>query len=78
MTDEFLHFSYEHGNDLLTPRPEYQFPGLKAGDRWCLCVSRWAEALAAGCAPRVVVEATHSSALEFVDREDLLAHAVKD
>lgn len=76
MTDEFLHFSRSVGNDLSTPRPEWGFPGLKAGDRWCLCVERWREALAAGAAPQVRLEATHISALEFVDLDDLKDHAV--
>jgi uncharacterized protein (DUF2237 family) len=76
VTDEFLAFSKERGNDLSTPNPAYHFPGLKAGDRWCLCVERWKEALDAGMAPMVVLEATHMSALEFVDLEDLEAYAV--
>jgi hypothetical protein len=76
MTDTFLAFSRERGNDLITPREEYDFPGLKAGDRWCLCVSRWQEAFEAGVAPQVVLEGCHASALEFVDRQDLEAHAV--
>ncbi len=76
MTAEFLEFSAERGNDLSTPRPEMEFPGLEPGDRWCLCVERWAEALEAGQAPPVVLEATHASALEFVSFEDLMAHAV--
>jgi uncharacterized protein (DUF2237 family) len=75
MDDRFLEFSRAAGNDLTTPMPEYDFPGLVAGDKWCLCVGRWAEALAAGVAPRVVLEATHNSALEFVDLADLQAHA---
>jgi len=75
VTDEFLEFSRRRGNDLTTPRPEFDFPGLKPGDSWCLCVRRWAEALAAGKAPDVVLEATHLSALEFVSLEDLRAHA---
>lgn len=74
MTDEFLEFTRRVGNDLSTPRPEWRFPGLNAGDRWCLCVSRWKEALDAGRAPRVVLEATHRSALEFVDLADLRRH----
>lgn len=74
-TDEFLEFSAEQGNDLSTPAPEYDFPGLVAGDQWCLCVRRWQEAMEAGCAPAVVLEATHISALEFVSLEDLQAHA---
>jgi len=76
MTDAFLEFSFGRGNDLSTPRPEFAFPGLREGDRWCLCVERWREALEAGCAPRVVLEACHLSALEFVDLADLKAHAV--
>jgi len=75
-TDEFLAFSRSRGNDLSTPVPAYRFPGLKAGDRWCLCVLRWKEALEAGRAPQVVLEATHLSTLEFVDLEDLVRHAV--
>jgi uncharacterized protein len=75
MTDEFLEFSQAAGNDLSTPRPEYNFPGLQAGDRWCLCVTRWKEALDAGCAPQVVLEATHISALEWVNLSDLKMHA---
>lgn len=75
MTEEFLEFSKARGNDLSTPRPEYDFPGLSAGDLWCLCVERWREALDAGSAPRVFLESTHASALEFVSLEDLLEHA---
>ncbi len=77
VTREFLLFSLERGNDLVTPRPEHDFPGLGEGDHWCLCVERWREALAAGCAPSVVLEACHISALEYVDLEDLKAHAVR-
>ena len=76
MTDDFLEFSRAAGNDLLTPIPEYQFPGLKAGDQWCLCVTRWKEALQAGCAPQVKLTATHMSAIEFVSLEELQAHAI--
>jgi len=76
MTEDFLRFSAAMGNDLSTPRPEMDFPGLKPGDRWCLCVQRWQEALEAGMAPQVVLEASHMSALEFVNREDLMAYAV--
>jgi len=76
MTGEFLEFSQQRGNDLTTPVPEYDFPGLKPGDRWCLCVRRWAEALEAGMAPSVVIGATQVSALEFVSLEDLQRHAV--
>lgn len=78
MTAEFLQFSQSRGNDLSTPVPEYGFPGLEPGDRWCLCVTRWKEALAAGMAPPVKLEATHMSSLEFVDLEDLQRHAVTD
>lgn len=77
MTDEFLAFSRSRGNDLSTPRPELGFPGLRAGDGWCLCVLRWKEALQAGLAPPVVLEATHASALEFVSLEELSARAVR-
>lgn len=77
VTDEFLAFSREAGNDLSTPHPEFGFPGLVPGDRWCLCVTRWKEALDAGLAPPVHLEATHVSTLEFVDLEDLRAHAVE-
>ena len=76
MTDEFLEFSRLAGNDLSTPLPQYQFPGLKSGDRWCLCVQRWTEALSAGFAPRVVLESTHMSSLEFASLEDLKAYSV--
>lgn len=77
MTAEFLEFSVERGNDLVTPMPLHQFPGLKPGDRWCLCIQRWQEALEAGVAPPVHLEATHISSLEFVTLEDLQAHAVE-
>lgn len=76
VTDAFLAFSASVGNDLSTPNPAYSFPGLKDGDRWCLCVERWREALEAGVAPPVVLEATHISALEFVTLDQLKAHAV--
>jgi uncharacterized protein len=76
LTAGFLVFSRERGNDLSTPHPEHGFPGLRAGDRWCLCASRWKEALDAGVAPPVVLASTHESALEHVSREDLLAHGV--
>lgn len=71
MTDAFLRFSAERGNDLATPKPEYNFPGLKAGDFWCICLGRWVEAYKAGCAPLVKLEATHASVLEFIDLADL-------
>jgi uncharacterized protein (DUF2237 family) len=66
VTAEFLEFSRFRGNDLSTPRPEFGFPGLKPGDRWCLCADRWREAHAAGMAPRVYLRATHERALEIV------------
>ncbi len=75
MTEDFLIYSRSMGNDLMTPRIEFQFPGLKAGDRWCLCLGRWVEALDAGFAPPVVLEATHASACEFIDRDVLERHA---
>jgi uncharacterized protein (DUF2237 family) len=76
MTDAFLIYSKLAGNDLSTPRPEVGFAGLRAGDRWCLCVGRWREALAAGVAPPVVLEATHALALEWCSIEALRAHAL--
>jgi uncharacterized protein (DUF2237 family) len=77
VTAEFLRFSAEVGNDLSTPRPEFGFPGLQPGDRWCLCASRWAEAQAAGVAPPVVLAATHARTLEWVDIADLRTHAAR-
>lgn len=76
MTDEFLAFSQMRGNDLSTPHPEFGFPGLKAGDRWCLCAARWREALQAGAAPRVVLNATNETTLEIVSLEMLKRYAV--
>ncbi len=76
MTEAFLQFSRSRGNDLTTPQPEMGFPGLVPGDRWCLCAARWREAFEAGVAPPVILEATHISALEHVDLEDLQRHAV--
>ena len=75
MTAEFLAFSRSRGNDLSTPRIELGFPGLNPGDRWCLCASRWQEALEAGVAPPVYLQATEASALAVVAMDDLLAHA---
>ena len=75
VTAEFLAFSKSAGNDLSTPVPEYGFPGLKPGAQWCLCAPRWAEALQAGCAPKVVLGATHEGALAWCRLEDLQAHA---
>ena len=71
MTQEFLDFSRQRGNDLSTPRPEYRFPGLVPGNRWCLCALRWKEALAAGVAPPAILESTHQKALEFVTLDQL-------
>ncbi len=76
MTEEFLAFSAAAGNDLSTPRPEWGFSGLVAGDRWCVCAPRWQEALEAGEAPPVVLAATHAAALEFSSLSDLRAHSV--
>ncbi len=77
MTDSFLKFSKSRGNDLSTPMPEYAFPGLKAGDRWCLVALRWVEALEAGMAPRVVLKATHQSVLNYVEIDVLRKYAVE-
>jgi len=71
VTTAFLDFSYSLGNDLITPRPEFEFPGLVPGNRWCLCTSRWIEAYEASCAPPVCLEATHISVLEYIDLEIL-------
>jgi uncharacterized protein (DUF2237 family) len=76
MTEAFLDFTRSRGNDLSTPRPDYRFPGLKPGDRWCLCASRWAEAYGAGLAPPVVLGATHARALDVVTLDALRAHAL--
>ncbi|MCS6776075.1 MAG: DUF2237 domain-containing protein [Chloroherpetonaceae bacterium] len=76
MTEAFLQFTRERGNDLITPRPEYDFPGLRPGDRWCLCALRWREAYEAGVAPPVVLEATHEITLEWIDLEALKRHAL--
>ena len=76
MTAEFLEFSRDQGNDLMTPAPHLGFPGLRPGDRWCVCAGRWVEALRAGMAPPVVLAATHERALEVMRLEDLQAHAL--
>lgn len=76
MTAEFLAFSASVGNDLSTPRPDWGFPGLQPGDRWCVCAARWLEAEQAGCAPPVVLAATHERSLEIVPIETLLAHVL--
>jgi len=72
VTDEFLRFSKERGNDLSTENPEYNFKGLKNGDKWCLCVSRWIEAHEAGCAPKIILESTNIKTLEYITFEELL------
>ncbi|MFM7469011.1 MAG: DUF2237 family protein [Vampirovibrionales bacterium] len=76
MTEAFLEFSKARGNDLSTPRPEYQFPGLKPGDRWCLCALRWKEAYEVGKAPKLVLEATHIKILDMVPLEILQTFAI--
>lgn len=76
MTQKFLEFSKAQGNDLSTPIPEFGFAGLNPGDRWCLCVLRWKEALDANIAPSVILEATHEAALQFVSLADLQRHAL--
>lgn len=77
VTSEFLQYSKSKGNDLTTPWPEYNFPGLQPGDKWCLCALRWKEAFEAGFAPKVVLEATDERALEYIDINDLINHAEK-
>ncbi|MEH1970527.1 DUF2237 family protein [Nostoc sp.] len=76
VTSEFLEFTKLRGNDLSTPVPDFNFPGLKPGDRWCLCASRWQEALEAGVAPPVILSATHARALEVVSLDELKKHAL--
>ncbi|HAG80382.1 MAG TPA: DUF2237 domain-containing protein [Cyanobacteria bacterium UBA12227] len=76
VTEEFLAFTKSQGNDLSTPVTAFNFPGLKPGDRWCLCASRWKEALDAGVAPPIILSATHASALEYVSLAELKQHAL--
>lgn len=76
-TAEFLQYSFNRGNDLITPRPEFQFPGLKPGDKWCLCAARWEEARQMGVAPPVHLDATHRKTLAIVDLAHLKANAVQ-
>ena len=76
VTAEFLAFSKARGNDLSTPRPEFGFPGLEPGDRWCLCAARWREAFEAGRAPRVILAATHEATLDLVGLDDLKRYAI--
>ena len=71
VNESFLIFSKEQGNDLSTPRPEYNFTGLKPGDQWCLCAQRWLDAAEAGCAPPVILESTHERALDIISLSDL-------
>ena len=73
VSQEFLDFSLRQGNDLITPRPEYRFQGLKDGDRWCLCALRWKQAFETGVAPKVILESTHINALDYVTLEELQA-----
>lgn len=77
VTSEFLNYSFNRGNDLITPRPEFQFQGLKPGDKWCLCASRWEEARQMGVAPPVHLESTHRKTLAIVDLVHLKAHAAQ-
>lgn len=76
VTAEFLEYSKNKGNDLITPMPMYNFPGLKPGDKWCLCVSRWQEALEAGVAPPIILPSTHEKTLQFVPLEVLQEHSI--
>ncbi|MEL7049529.1 MAG: DUF2237 domain-containing protein [Pseudomonadota bacterium] len=75
VTQEFLEFSKSRGNDLSTPRPEYGFAGLNPGDRWCLCALRWKEAFDAGCAPKVILQATNIATVKLIPLQDLKSHA---
>lgn len=77
MTEDFLKLTLEQGNDLITPVPEFGFPGLRIGDRWCVCAERWAEALDFGVAPPVVLEATHEATLNYISLDKLKRFAVK-
>jgi uncharacterized protein len=76
VTADFLEFSSSRGNDLSTPHPEFGFPGLQPGDRWCLCAARWVEALRAGVAPRLVLQATHEVMLDYAPLEELKKYAI--
>ena len=75
VTEEFLEFSKRKGNDLTTPQPEYLFPGLKPGDKWCLCALRWKEALINNVAPKVILEATNEASLKVIDINDLIKYS---
>ena len=72
---KFLDYTRQMGNNLSSPNPMYNFPGLKPGDRWCVCALRWKEAFKAGCAPKVILEATHIKSLQYIDIEDLISNA---
>jgi hypothetical protein len=76
VSEEFLEFSKAKGNDLSTPIPDFEFPGLKPGDRWCLCALRWKEAMEKGMAPHVILTSTHESTLEVISLEDLKKYAI--
>ena len=78
VTDSFLQFSISKGNDLSSPRPEFNFPGLKHGDNWCVCASRWKEAADAGVAPPVILNCTHENALNTISKADLTYHALNE
>ena len=73
VNEKFLHFTRQMGNDLSSPNPMYSFPGLKPGDKWCVCALRWKEGFDAGCAPEVILEATHEKSLEYVNLDDLIS-----
>ena len=73
VNEKFLHFTRQMGNDLSSPNPMYNFPGLKPGDKWCVCALRWNEAFDAGCAPEVILEATHEKSLDYVNLHDLIS-----
>ena len=73
VNEKFLHFTRQMGNDLSSPNPMYSFPGLKPGDKWCVCALRWKEAFDAGCAPEVILEATHEKSLNYVNLDDLIS-----
>jgi uncharacterized protein len=77
VTEDFLNYSKSQGNDLITARPEYNFPGLQPGDKWCLCALRWQEAFEAGFAPKVMLEATDEKALQYININHLISHAQK-
>jgi uncharacterized protein (DUF2237 family) len=77
VTEQFLSFSRRTGNDLSTPQPQFGFPGLRPGDRWCVCAARWLEAHDSGCAPPVLLAATHERALDLIEIDTLLAYAIE-